>query len=224
MPQPVFLPRTQLLKILFSLRPAGDVTMDADFAVAGFIYRPPRFYPEDVVVNALEYGKKLTNKVGLVSAAVSDHPAINGICARAAAQKLSVSFSSLRADALTDALILTLQQSGVKTVTIAPEAGSERMRCIVNKKISETDLVSAASRLVKAGIINLKLYYMIGLPFEQDGDVSAIVDLTKKIREAFLAASRKKGKIGTITLSINPFIPKPVYPISMGTHGKTCLA
>ncbi len=182
------------------------------FCSAGFIYRPPRFYSEDVVVRALEGARTLTPKVGLVSAAVSDHPAINAICARGIAGDLSISFSSLRADALTDELIATLQRSGVKTATIAPEAGSERMRAIINKKISEAELLSAANRLVKAGIINLKLYYMIGLPFETDEDVAAIVRLTLKIREVFVAASRKKRKIGTITLSINPFIPKPATP------------
>lgn len=190
------------------------------FCSAGFIYRPPRFYPEDVVTRALDAAKALTSRVGLVSAAVSDHPAINSICARGIAEDLSISFSSLRADALTDELIATLQRSGVKTATIAPEAGSERMRAIINKKISETEIVSAADRLVKAGIINLKLYYMIGLPFEEDGDVAAIVSLTQKIREVFLSASRKKKKIGTITLSINPFIPKPATPFQWAPMAK----
>lgn len=193
------------------------------FCSAGFIYRPPRFYPEDVVARALEEAKKLTPRVGLVSAAVSDHPAINAICARGIAEDLSISFSSLRADALTDELIATLQRSGVKTATIAPEAGSERMRAIINKKIGETELLSAAERLVGAGIINLKLYYMIGLPFENDGDVRAIVTLTGKIREAFVRASRKKQKIGTISLSINPFIPKPATPFQWAPMAKTTL-
>jgi len=182
------------------------------FCSAGFIYRPPRFYPEDIVIRGLLDAKKMTDRVGLVSAAVSDHPDINGICARAIAEDLHVSFSSLRADALTDELITTLKRSGVKTATIAPEAGSERMRQIINKKISEQDILSATERLVESGIMNLKLYYMIGLPFEGEEDLFAIVDLTLKIRERFLEASRKKQKIGTITLSINPFIPKPSTP------------
>ncbi len=182
------------------------------FCSAGFIYRPPRFYPEDVVIRALGEAKELTNKVGLVSAAVSDHPGINTICARGIKEELHLSFSSLRADALTDELVTTLRRSGVKTATIAPEAGSERMRRIINKKISEEELLSATQRLVESGIINLKLYFMIGLPFEDDDDILAIVDLTRKIRERFLETSRKKQKIGTITLSINPFIPKPATP------------
>ena len=182
------------------------------FCSAGFIYRPPRFYPEKGITDAMITAKTKTDKIGLVSAAVSDHPAINSICEQGIKAGLKISFSSLRVDALSDELIHTLAGSGVKTATIAPEAGSEKMRRIINKKIEEIDILSAVNRLVTAGIINLKLYFMIGLPFETDYDVKEIVILTKKIRQEFLTASRKKKKIGTITLSINPFIPKPSTP------------
>jgi radical SAM superfamily enzyme YgiQ (UPF0313 family) len=113
---------------------------------------------------------------------------------------------------LNDELIHILADSRVKTATIAPEAGSERMRSIINKKINENDILSAAGRLVSAGIMNLRLYFMIGLPFEQDEDVLAIVALTQKIKSVFLEASKRQKRIGTITLSINPFIPKPCTP------------
>ena len=182
------------------------------FCSAGFIYRPPRFYPREMVEKAMDTACGRTSRVGLVSAAVSDHPEINEICRHGIKAGLKISFSSLRVDALTDDLIHSLVASGVKTATIAPEAGSKRMRRIINKKIREGEILSAVDRLVAAGIINLKLYFMIGLPFEEEEDVSAIVTLTKTIRERFLAASRIKKKIGTITLSINPFIPKPVTP------------
>lgn len=182
------------------------------FCSAGFIYRPPRFYPESGIVNAMLRAKKKTDKIGLVSAAVSDHPFITPICARGIEADLKISFSSLRADALSDDLINTLVNSGVKTATIAPEAGSERMRRIINKKLDETIIITAVNRLVTAGIIHLKLYFMIGLPFETDTDIEAIVTLTKKIRREFIETSRKNKKIGTITLSINPFIPKPSTP------------
>lgn len=182
------------------------------FCSAGFIYRPPRFYPADVIIDAMDQAKKVTDRVGLVSAAVSDHPEINQICLSGMKKNLKISFSSLRVDALTDDLIKNLVNSGAKTATIAPEAGSERMRCIINKKITEDEILSAAGRLIEAGIINLKLYFMIGLPFEEDDDVEEIVVLTEKIRNRFLAASRKQKKIGTITLSVNPFVPKPGTP------------
>ncbi|MFH1156973.1 MAG: radical SAM protein [Pseudomonadota bacterium] len=182
------------------------------FCSAGFIYRPPRFYPEASVIRSMETAAGMTNKIGLVSAAVSDHPGINRICARGIERNLRLSFSSLRVDSLSDELILSLKGSGVKTATIAPEAGSDRMRRIINKKITAPEILSGVKRLVESNIINLKLYFMIGLPLEADEDVQAIVDLVKVIWDVFLETSRAKGRIGAITLSINPFVPKPATP------------
>jgi len=182
------------------------------FCSAGFIYRPPRIYPVKNILTAMDTATGKTDKIGLVSSAIADHPDITDICDYGLKHDFKLSFSSLRADKLTDDLISALSNSKVKTATIAPEAGSERMRCIINKKIDEHDILGAAQRLVNAGIINLRLYFMIGLPFEQTRDVHAIVDLTKKIKTVFLESSRKNKKIGTITLSVNPFIPKPGTP------------
>ena len=182
------------------------------FCSAGFIYRPPRIYPVKNIYAAIDSASGKTDRIGLVSSAIADHPDITDICNYGQQHNFTLSFSSLRADKLTDELIGALTRSRVKTATIAPEAGSERMRNIINKKIDEHDILSATQRLVNAGIINLRLYFMIGLPFEQDQDVHDIVKLTKKIKSVFLEASKKKKKIGTITLSINPFIPKPCTP------------
>jgi radical SAM superfamily enzyme YgiQ (UPF0313 family) len=182
------------------------------FCSAGFIYRPPRIYPAQNIYAAMDNALNKTNKIGLVSSAIADHPGITDICNYGLKHDFNLSFSSLRADKLADELICALATSKVKTATIAPEAGSARMRNIINKNIEERDILSATLRLVTAGIMNLRLYFMIGLPFEQDKDVHAIVALTKKIKTVFLEASKKKRKIGTITLSINPFIPKPATP------------
>jgi len=182
------------------------------FCSAGYVYRPPRFYPTDVILDAMEEAKPLTTRVGLVSAAVSDHPDIDLICSKGLEKNLKISFSSLRVDGLTDAMIKNLVNAGTKTATIAPEAGSEKMRRIINKKIREADILSGVQRLVSHGIINVKLYFMIGLPFETDDDVEAIAAMTEKIRDVFVDASRKQKKIGTMTLSINPFVPKPGTP------------
>lgn len=201
-----------VFKNIFLIETGRGCPHGCRFCSAGFIYRPPRFYPDETVIKAMDRADKITDKIGLVSAAVSDHPGINRICAAGIKKGFKISFSSLRVDALTDDLIESLVSSGVKTATIAPEAGSEKMRKIINKKIEEKEILSAAERLVDAGIINLKLYFMIGLPYEEDDDAVAIVELTEKIMEKFLAASRKRKKIGTITLSINPFIPKPSTP------------
>jgi len=182
------------------------------FCSAGFIYRPPRIYPSKNIYAAMDTAVGRTDKIGLVSSAIADHPEITNICDYGQKHHFKLSFSSLRADKLSHEFISALSAAKVKTATIAPEAGSERMRNIINKKIDEHDILRAAQKLVNAGIMNLKLYFMIGLPFEQDTDILAIVDLTKKIKSVFLEASKKQKKIGTITLSINPFIPKPCTP------------
>ncbi|MFH2057301.1 MAG: radical SAM protein [Pseudomonadota bacterium] len=182
------------------------------FCSAGFIYRPPRIYPAQNILDAMDSAISKTDRIGLVSSAIADHPQISRICEYGQQKGFKLSFSSLRADKLSENLIHSLSNAKVKTATIAPEAGSERMRNIINKKIDEKDILSATQSLVRAGIINLRLYFMIGLPFEEDDDVHAIVDLTKKIKSVFLEESRKQKKMGTITLSINPFIPKPATP------------
>jgi radical SAM superfamily enzyme YgiQ (UPF0313 family) len=182
------------------------------FCTAGFIYRPPRIYPIETLYKAIDEAKDRAKKIGLVSSAVLDHPDIHLVCQYARDRDLKLSFSSLRADKLTDQIIQILSESGVKTATIAPEAGSQRMRNIINKRLTAEEILHAAKRLVDEGIFNLKLYFMIGLPFETDQDVQEIVSLTLAIKAVFLEAAKKKKKIGTITLSINPFIPKPATP------------
>jgi len=182
------------------------------FCSAGFIYRPPRIYPEKNIFAAIDQAAKKTEKIGFVSSAIADHPDIMTICDYGLKHNFKLSFSSLRADKLDDKFILALANSKIKTATLAPEAGSKRMRRIINKNIDEKDIILAVRKLVNAGIINIKLYFMIGLPFEQIQDVHDIVELTKKIKTIFLEESKKNKKIGTITLSVNPFIPKPSTP------------
>ncbi len=182
------------------------------FCTAGFIYRPPRIYPGETIFAAMDKARGKTDKIGLVSSAILDHPDIAAICHYGQKNGFSLSFSSLRADKLDDRMIDLLTQSRVKTATIAPEAGSERMRHIINKNMSQRDILCAVEKLVEKKILNLRLYFMIGLPFETDEDIEDIVRLTQKIKERFLAASRKKGRMGTITLSINAFVPKPFTP------------
>jgi len=182
------------------------------FCSAGFIYRPPRFRDIPSLVDCLEEGKNVTDRIGLVGAAVSDLPGLESLCRRATEMGVSLAFSSLRADALSGALIRALADSGVQTATIAPDAGSERMRRVINKGLTEKDILSSSEALVAAGIPNLKLYFMVGLPRETDADVDAIVTLTARIKKGFLRESRPRGRMGKITVSLNCFIPKPFTP------------
>jgi radical SAM superfamily enzyme YgiQ (UPF0313 family) len=182
------------------------------FCSAGFIYRPPRFRPLSLLQACMQQGAAVTDRIGLVGAAVSDLPGIKELCHRADSNDIRVSFSSLRADALDDDLVTVLRRSHVKTATIAPDAGSERMRRVINKGIDEDTILKAAGLLVTGGILNLKLYFMIGLPTETADDVEAIVGLCKKIKHVFLSRSRGQKRIGTITVSLSSFVPKPVTP------------
>jgi radical SAM family uncharacterized protein len=182
------------------------------FCSAGYVYRPPRFRTLGLLEKCLIEGSKVTNKIGLVGTAVSDLPHIEELCALADKKKIQLTFSSLRADALTPGLISALKQANVKTATIAPDAGSERMRRVINKGLTEETILTAAEKLVANGIPNLKLYFMVGLPTETGSDVEAIITLCKKIKDCFLQSSRTRKRIGTITVSLNSFVPKPATP------------
>ena len=182
------------------------------FCGAGFVYRPPRFRDPRLLVSCLHDGRAYTHKIGLVGAAVSDLPGLGDLCKAAEKTEAVVSFSSLRADALDPDLISHLSKSKVKTATIAPDAGSERLRRCINKGISEKNILAAAEALVTQGIPNLKLYFMIGLPTETMEDIEAIINLCKKVKHVFLKSSRAKGRMGGITVSINSFVPKPHTP------------
>jgi len=182
------------------------------FCSAGFIYRPPRFRTIDQLEQLIDRGARLTDRIGLVGAAVSDLPEIEKLCGKFDDQNIRISFSSLRADRLTPGLLSALKNSRVKTATIAPEVGSERMRRVINKGITEEDILNAARMLVENGVPNLKLYFMIGLPGETAADIDAIIQLVKQIKHRFLASSRARKHLGTITVSLNSFVPKPATP------------
>ncbi|MEK6725553.1 MAG: TIGR03960 family B12-binding radical SAM protein [Deltaproteobacteria bacterium] len=192
------------------------------FCTAGFIYLPPRIRRPEKILESLEApplnpplskgGTKGGVKVGLVSAAVSDYPFIDSLCVPLIAKGKKVSVSSLRMDSTTDELMDALKDSGHKTMTFAPEAGTERLRNVINKGISEEDILKSVEMAISRGILNAKLYFLIGLPTETDEDIEGIVKLAKRIKKEVLVLTKEAGRIGTITLSINPFIPKPWTP------------
>ncbi len=191
------------------------------FCSAGFVYRPPRFRTEAALAQTIEQGLARSDHIGLVGAAVSDLPGIASLCRRFSGPDVTLSFSSLRADALSPELLDALSRSRVKTATIAPEAGSERLRRVINKGIQEEDVLNAATALVAQGIPNLKLYFMVGLPTETNADVDAIVVLVKHIKHAFLKSSRTRGAIGTLTVSVSSFVPKPFTPFQWAAMAPT---
>lgn len=178
------------------------------FCMAGYCFRVPRVRPLDILKEGVDRAEKLGKKVGLMGAAISDYPEVDELVTYIRSKDMRYSCASLRADSLTQAVVDGLADSGQKTITIAPETGSERLRRVINKGISEEHLKNAATLSAKSGIQHMRLYIMIGLPTETDEDIEAIVGLAERT-QAHMAEVGCKGRL---TLSINPFIPKPFTP------------
>ena len=178
------------------------------FCMAGYCFRVPRVRPLDILKEGVDRAEKLGKKVGLMGAAISDYPEVDEFVTYIRSKDMRYSCASLRADSLTQAVVDGLAESGQKTITIAPETGSERLRRVINKGISEENLRTAAQLSAKSGIQHMRLYIMIGLPTETDEDIDAIVGLAERT-QAHMAEVGCKGRL---TLSINPFIPKPFTP------------
>lgn len=189
------------------------------FCAAGFIYRPPRLWDADAVVKGLEERKKDVQRIGLLGMEMADRQELEKLSVYLLDSGCSLSFSSLRADRISGPLLALLQESGLKSVAIAPDGASERMRKVINKNITEEDILLAAERLAQAGLYTLKLYLMIGLPGETDEDLSEMLDLIRKVRAVMLPHGRKQGRLCEITLSVNCFAPKPWTPFQYHPFG-----
>lgn len=182
------------------------------FCAAGYIYRPPRVHDEHEVLSCLENIMDECSSVGLLSASVLDSPGIDEIASFIIEKGGNFSVSSLRADLLTPEMLSLLKETGQKTLAIAPEAGSERLRSLINKHLTEKQIMDAAVMIAAAEDFSLRLYFLIGLPTETMDDTEEILDLVKKIKHNIVRESRTRGRIGQIRLSVNCFIPKPFTP------------
>ena len=180
------------------------------FCAAGFMYRPVRYRSPGALRPEIRRGLAVRGTIGLVGAEMASQPGIAALCQEIANQGARPSPSSLKADIITPALARALGAAGNRSVTIAPEAGSERMRRVINKNLTETEILRAAAWLTESGVEALKLYVMVGLPGETDADVDGIADLAMKVRDRLMAGGQPK--VGRILVSINPFVPKPWTP------------
>lgn len=173
------------------------------FCLAGYTYRPVRERSLAILLEQAKEGLCYRHRVGLVSAAVSDYSRIEELTTGLRGMGAKLSVSSLRVDPLAEALVRALAESGDRTLTIAPEAGSQRLRTLINKDVSEDDLMRAADLAARYDFPQLKLYFMLGLPTETEEDVQALIDLALAVRERF---PRR------ITVNITPFVPKAHTP------------
>jgi len=179
------------------------------FCWAGYNYLPVRAFPTERILELAQAAKPHASRAGLVSIALCDHPDIEHILRSLKGMGYSISPASLRLDDLTPTIVSLLKESGERTLTIAPETGSDRLRRVINKTVTNEEILNAAELIFASGIENLKLYYMIALPTEEDEDLVAIRDLTLQLREVMMRHARKRGRVGRIVGSVNPLVPKP---------------
>lgn len=182
------------------------------FCAAGFVYRPPRLWQAESILAALELRPEGINRVGLLGMEMVRREELDRVAGYLLSQGCVLSFSSLRADAVSSQLCQLLAESRLKSAAIAPDGGSERLRRVINKGISEEDVLVATEALARAGISHLKLYFMIGLPTESEEDMEELLALTDKVRQALLGVGRSRGRLSNITLSVNSFVPKAWTP------------
>ena len=179
------------------------------FCWAGYNYLPVRAFPKERILELAERARQHSSRVGLVSIALCDHPDIEEILTRLSAMGYSISPASLRLDDITPTIVRLLRESGERSITIAPETGSDRLRRVINKTITNDEILASAEMIFASGMENLKLYFMIGLPTETDEDLVAIHGLTLQLRDIMLKYARGRGHIGRIVGSVNPLVPKP---------------
>ncbi len=191
---------------------ARGCTKGCRYCWVGYNILPFRVHTVDDVLAAAERWLPTTQRVGLVATALLDHPDIEAIATSLRERGLQVFSPSLIISTLREPLLRSVVESGQRSITIAPEAGSDRMRELIMKKITNAEILEKTRMIFRAGVLNLKNYVIIGLPGETEADLQALVNLCTAMREIMIEESRHRGRIGTITLSVNCLIPKPATP------------
>ncbi len=178
------------------------------FCLVSNAFRPMRFRSIDKLIAQAKQGLKYRKRLGLVGAAVSDHPQLEELLVKLRQMGAELSISSLRMRPLSRIVLREMAKGGARTIALAPEAGSQRLRQVIKKGISEDDILKSMDKVAEQGIKQLKLYFMIGLPSETDEDIEEIINLTLKCK----AILDKRQSGCRITLNIAPFVPKAGTP------------
>jgi radical SAM superfamily enzyme YgiQ (UPF0313 family) len=179
------------------------------FCMEGEIYRPVRHRHVEAIVRGAERLLAGGKRIGLVGACVSDYPWIDRLAGALREKGVEISLSSVRADSLSPALVRALVESGTRTLTFAPEAGTERLRRVIHKQLSDRQLFEAVELLAESGVPSVKTYFMIGLPTETPEDVDGILELARGVRHRILEGRRDARRAVEITVGVSSFVPKP---------------
>ena len=186
------------------------------FCWAGFNYWPPRVVPARDILAKAQAWRSRTDKIGLVSTAVCDHPEISEILQGLRAMDYCISVSSLRLDQISEELLDALVESRDQQIAVAPETGSDRLRKVINKNLTNDEIVDICGAVFDRGMLTVKLYLMVGLPTETEEDLEEIIVLVERIKNRMLEAGRRFGRAGKIIPSLNGFVPKPNTPLQWG--------
>ncbi len=203
-------PITKSVHKRLSIEISRGCTAGCRFCQAGIIYRPVREKDVDIILNQIEKGVKSTGfeEVSLLSLSIGDFSKLNNLISALSNCDLKISLPSIRANTLTENLLKFILKREKTGFTIAPEAGTERLRKVINKNLKDEEILTACEKLFKNGWNLIKLYFMIGLPTETEEDILGIVNLCNNI----LKIGEKYSKKNRINVTISPFVPKPHTP------------
>lgn len=171
-----------------------------------------RWHPTDFILGSLERARSVTDQLGFVATAVGDHPEIERILLEANRQGFRTSVSSIRIPAVTEGVLAALRASGDRSITLAPETGNDEMRARMGKPLTNAFLLEKVRMIFRHGFTQLKLYFIVGLPDEQEADVQSIVDLAAEARGVMLEEARRSGVMGHLSLGASVLVPKPFTP------------